>query len=79
MNETAAFRHRQRAPELRVLAADEMNAFLRYKLFEIAAQYEQFAASAEALAGIKRYERPENSAVILPFGPRAGSESRAPG
>src|SRR4030095_11351287 len=66
----AASRHRQRAAELRGLAADEMNSRLRYQLFEMAAEYERLAISAEGLEGIERCERDINAADILPFGPR---------
>jgi hypothetical protein len=47
----AGSRHRQRAAELRGLAADEMNSRFRYQLFEMAAEYERLAISAEALEG----------------------------
>ena len=66
----AGFWHRQRAAQLRLFASEETHAGLRYQLFEIAAQYEQLALSAEAHAGIRRCERPITSADILPFGPR---------
>lgn len=69
----AAERHRKRSAELRGIAISERHPQLRSHLFQMAAEYERLAISAEALAGIERCERRMTSATILPFEPRGQS------
>ena len=63
--------HRKRAAELRRIATYQPHPPIRHQLFQMAAEYDRLAVSAEAFEAMKRYEHCIKSADILPFRPRA--------